>query len=253
MMLAALLLAAAVMRGAVVMAGDKPAKCRMPMREGYCKGAYSRYYYDEARDSCRSFIYTGCGSNANHFLTREACESTCIVGKKSICTLPMQDGTCSDEQSKYYYDKARGCRNFIYSGCGGNDNNFPTREACQRYCGATYQSVCHMPKKVGPCSTWTPRFYFDAAKGMCQRFSYGGCSGNGNNFKTFKVCQKACGGNDESVCGLPKDTGPCRASTPRFYFDAAKGMCQRFGFGGCGGNKNNFQTLNACQEACGGL
>ena len=53
-----------------------------------------------------------------------------------------------------------------------------------------------------------------------------------------------------SDCLLPKVTGLCRARFPRFYFNEAKGRCEGFTFGGCGGNGNNFKTLKECQQTC---
>jgi hypothetical protein len=37
---------------------------------------------------------------------------------------------------------------------------------------------------------------------------------------------------------------------PRFYFNAATGACEQFVYGGCGGNDNRFETMEACQAAC---
>ena len=42
----------------------------------------------------------------------------------------------------------------------------------------------------GPCRASKPRFHFDGVE--CVRFNYGGCGGNGNNFRTLKDCEKRC-------------------------------------------------------------
>jgi hypothetical protein len=39
---------------------------------------------------------------------------------------------------------------------------------------------------------------------------------------------------------------------PRYYFNAKTGVCQQFIYGGCGGNENNFETVDACYDGCGG-
>ena len=59
----------------------------------------------------------------------------------------------------------------------------------------------------------------------------------------------ACG--RPNLCGLPADSGPCFGAFPHFYFDAAEGQCRAFVYGGCEGNANNFETLEACVAACG--
>ncbi|XP_029496911.1 tissue factor pathway inhibitor a isoform X1 [Oncorhynchus nerka] len=51
-------------------------------------------------------------------------------------------------------------------------------------------------------------------------------------------------------CALKKDEGPCKALKERFYFDIDTGRCEAFEFGGCRGNANNFETLEACEEMC---
>lgn len=51
-------------------------------------------------------------------------------------------------------------------------------------------------------------------------------------------------------CRLPAVAGRCRASIPRWFFDAPSGRCRRFVFGGCGGNGNNFGTESECRESC---
>ncbi|XP_062368435.1 kunitz-type protease inhibitor 2 [Cinclus cinclus] len=53
-------------------------------------------------------------------------------------------------------------------------------------------------------------------------------------------------------CRLPPLSGRCRASIPRWFFNASSGSCQSFAFGGCGGNRNNFGSERECRESCGG-
>ena len=37
-----------------------------------------------------------------------------------------------------------------------------------------------------------PRLYFNSENGSCLGFNYGGCAGNGNNFKTEGECTDEC-------------------------------------------------------------
>ncbi|XP_069038955.1 amyloid beta precursor like protein 2 isoform X2 [Lepisosteus oculatus] len=54
----------------------------------------------------------------------------------------------------------------------------------------------------------------------------------------------------KAVCSLAPETGPCRASMPRWHFDIRQRRCLRFVYGGCAGNRNNFDTEEYCMEVC---
>jgi len=51
-------------------------------------------------------------------------------------------------------------------------------------------------------------------------------------------------------CKLPADTGPCKRSESRFFFNPLSQLCEQFTYGGCAGNSNNFLTVQDCQRAC---
>ncbi|XP_036374294.1 collagen alpha-1(VII) chain [Megalops cyprinoides] len=52
------------------------------------------------------------------------------------CLKPMSEGTCTEYVLLWYYhSQTRECRPFLYGGCGGNQNRFTTKQACQRRCG----------------------------------------------------------------------------------------------------------------------
>uniref|UniRef100_A0A8C3Y9A4 Amyloid beta precursor like protein 2 n=1 Tax=Catharus ustulatus TaxID=91951 RepID=A0A8C3Y9A4_CATUS len=53
-----------------------------------------------------------------------------------------------------------------------------------------------------------------------------------------------------TVCSQEAMTGPCRAVMPRWYFDPNKRKCIRFIYGGCGGNRNNFESEEYCMAVC---
>ncbi|XP_062407747.1 amyloid-like protein 2 isoform X3 [Sardina pilchardus] len=54
----------------------------------------------------------------------------------------------------------------------------------------------------------------------------------------------------KAVCSLEAETGPCRASMPRWAFDMRQRKCVRFTYGGCAGNRNNFDSEEYCMAVC---
>jgi hypothetical protein len=111
----------------------------------------------------------------------------------------------------------------------------------------TPANTCDQPKSTGPCLAYIPRFYFNSKTGKCEKFVFGGCQGNSNNFKSLSDCQATCANS----CNLPKKVGPCLAAFPRYYFDIKSGKCHKFIYGGCQGNGNNFVMRSECEKRCG--
>ncbi|KAM9216945.1 amyloid beta precursor like protein 2 isoform 2-T2 [Leptosomus discolor] len=64
------------------------------------------------------------------------------------------------------------------------------------------------------------------------------------------VSEKEVSSDMKSVCSQEAVTGPCRAVMPRWYFDPNKRKCVRFIYGGCGGNRNNFESEEYCMAVC---
>lgn len=126
--------------------------------------------------------------------------------------------------------------------------------------------------KTGPCRARLVRWYFNPSRGKCLKFTYGGCGGNANSFFTKSSCRAVCkkGPNsskvsvvptkkpttgaikEQQICILPKKVGPCRAAFQRWYYNAARGRCVKFIYGGCGANANNFKTKGECDTSCPG-
>lgn len=51
-------------------------------------------------------------------------------------------------------------------------------------------------------------------------------------------------------CLKPQSIGYCKRYAVRWYYDGEAGVCRPFAYGGCGGNKNNFPSQEACSFAC---
>ena len=89
----------------------------------------------------------------------------------------------------------------IFLGCSGNQNNFLSRADCERKCSQHLKPVnlaqqkdpiCSLPLKQGNCKAFKPRFYYNSQSQKCEKFIFGGCQGNENNFPTFRDCVKKC-------------------------------------------------------------
>uniref|UniRef100_A0A915CN95 Papilin n=1 Tax=Ditylenchus dipsaci TaxID=166011 RepID=A0A915CN95_9BILA len=76
-----------------------------------------------------------------------------------------------------------------------------------------------------------------------------------NNYQCVTSnAQQYCCPAPEHVCGQSRDAGvPCETrvtAVSRYYFDSTTGSCRAFQFSQCGGNANNFDTLEQCEGFC---
>ncbi|XP_038638299.1 protein AMBP [Scyliorhinus canicula] len=107
---------------------------------------------------------------------------------------------------------------------------------------------CQLKPDAGPCFGHEARFYYNHTLMNCEKFNYGGCLGNGNNFNTERKCLQTC--RTVAACRLPRQPGPCRAKINLWAFDSAIGKCAPFVYSGCHGNGNKFYTRKECDEYC---
>lgn len=61
-----------------------------------------------------------------------------LASRPEKCYEPVQEGTCQEQQLRWFYnDKSNTCQTFVYSGCGGNANNFNSTMYCLHACNGT--------------------------------------------------------------------------------------------------------------------
>ncbi|XP_077620793.1 kunitz-type protease inhibitor 1 isoform X4 [Crocuta crocuta] len=140
------------------------------------------------------------------------------------------------------------------------------------------EEYCLASNKVGRCRGSFPRWYYDPTEQICKSFIYGGCLGNKNNYLREEECKLACRDvrgpsmdrhrpdtsgfeelqnihfpSDKGHCVDLPDTGHCLENIPRWYYNPFSERCARFTYGGCYGNKNNFEEEQQCLESCRGI
>jgi hypothetical protein len=159
------------------------------------------------------------------------------------------------EPPRYMYSKTSSqCEKLNFLGCGGNSNNFYTMDECSETCkagedeiggdgapGINWSNVCNMPEyrhNVLCRKNEKPHSKSDCNLPMNKGWSYsdagGRCEGPGGLDKDLK--------NN----GL-RDIG---REPPRYMYSKTSSQCEKINFLGCGGNSNNFYTMDECSEAC---
>ncbi|KAL4240558.1 hypothetical protein ACF0H5_001350 [Mactra antiquata] len=231
-------------------------ECSLPRRTGNCVSNFRRYYYDSTSGECKLFFYTGCGGNINNFKTLDECYGRCV------CSQNVLPGNGTQSKQRFYYDvNIQRCKSFKYTGEGGNQNRFVKRSQCMAKCESyPVRENCDARPDLGyTCENKrSKQFYFDVNCNCCRSFRYLGCGGNNNRFPTNSDCMNTC--KIEKIprpedlqpvkCSLQAEYGNCTEQLVRYYFSTVADKCIPFVYSGCGGNQNNFDTLDKCNFEC---
>ncbi|GMS79468.1 hypothetical protein PENTCL1PPCAC_1643 [Pristionchus entomophagus] len=242
------------MRGGTV-APSQITACGQPQDQGkQCAGTSYKlmWYYDTAEGRCSQFWYGGCEGNDNKFPTQELCENVCIEPPaKGRCYLPKVEGPqhCNSLEPRYYYDaETKICKAFWWRGCMGNSNNFPDWAACSSFCSdvdradATTTTTTPAPAPVPTAAPFVPPQ--DPAFEIKN-------ADDGSRGQAAPPHDPNAPRTMEDVCRLQPDAGPCNNDEEKFFYNTAAGKCERFRYGGCGGNLNSFPGESDCQMRCG--
>ncbi|XP_053570261.1 collagen alpha-6(VI) chain-like [Bombina bombina] len=111
------------------------------------------------------------------------------------------------------------------------------------------------------CRDFQRMWYYIKDVDACSQFWYGGCDGNGNRFSSENECLQTCSSkrqtNNEQlqtlskdICTLSQDDGDCQNYMLKWFYNADQNECVQFWYGGCGGNKNRFETQEQCEALC---
>ncbi|XP_021509217.1 papilin isoform X1 [Meriones unguiculatus] len=86
------------------------------------------------------------------------------------------------------------CRSSQFGCCYDNMASAagPLGEGCVGQPSYAYPVRCLLPSAPGSCGDWAARWYFVPSVGRCNRFWYGGCHGNANNFASEQECMNSC-------------------------------------------------------------
>lgn len=104
------------------------------------------------------------------------------------------------------------------------------------------------------CGSEKVSWYFESKINNCLALNH--CQSNFHNrppakvFDTYEDCMQCCGLELSGPCGLPTLQGPCKVYEPRWAYSTTFQECQTFIYGGCGGNDNNFNSKETCEETC---
>eukprot|EP00117_Sycon_ciliatum_P045843 scpid44544/ scgid1533/ Uncharacterized protein DDB_G0274171 len=73
----------------------------------------------------------------------------------------------------------------------GYEHAFVDSQCCP-VCLRYLANNCREPKSVGPCKALIPRWFYNTDSDQCERFDWGGCRPNNNNWREESACQRSC-------------------------------------------------------------
>ncbi|XP_034531484.1 kunitz-type protease inhibitor 1a [Notolabrus celidotus] len=184
--------------------------CMAPMKIGPCRGAFPRWHYNAASEKCEEFTFGGCRENLNNYLSKDECTNACYGSERS---------TKTGRGLPVHKDHVEEC------GSPCTTEKFTCDNGCCLDAGLECDS--------------TPQCSDGSDEMKCEDLN--------NNFRILLQIPV----NEQKVrCTEVPDTGNCRDSLTKWYYNPVHMACFRFNYGGCQGNENRFDSESSCMKFC---
>nr|XP_020470132.1 kunitz-type protease inhibitor 1 isoform X3 [Monopterus albus] len=201
--------------------------CMAPKKVGPCRGSFPRWHYNAASEHCEEFTFGGCRENLNNYLSMEECTNAC-------------------------------------QGYAGMENG-KLGPWAQTEKGGKSGRILPLPEhQVEKCGASCTEEQFTCANGCCldpglECDSTSQCTDGSDEHKcadydsNFRILLQIPVDEQKVRCTEHPDTGNCRDSVTKWYYNPVQGSCFRFNYGGCQGNGNRFDSEESCQRVCHGV
>lgn len=182
--------------------------CLAPAKVGPCRASFPRWHYDATTGECQVFVFGGCKPNDNNFLSKNECMLACsgvAASSERSVTVPAPEAcesSCNTNQltcdNGCCLDKTLECDGVKQCSDGSDEDHCNTlNQTLNRLLSidvSQRKAWCTEPPLTGPCRASHTRWYYDPLNRKCQRFTYGGCNANDNNFEEEQKCNDFCDG-----------------------------------------------------------
>ncbi|XP_074548166.1 kunitz-type protease inhibitor 1a [Halichoeres trimaculatus] len=184
------------------------------------------------------------------------------------CMAPMKIGPCRGSFPRWHYNAAsEKCEEFMFGGCRENLNNYLSKDECTNACYGSEKSSkagrgLPIPDKVEKCGAPCTTEQFTCENGCCldpglECDASPQCSDGSDELKCedldnkFRILLQIPVNEQKVRCTEVPETGNCRDSITKWYYNPVHQACFRFNYGGCQGNENRFDSNHACMKFCG--
>lgn len=183
------------------------------------------------------------------------------------CMAPKKVGPCRGSFSRWHYNAAsEKCEEFIFGGCRENRNNYLSKDECTNACYGTgkHGKGRGLPIPGETCGQQCTSDQFTCANKCClekdlECDSTPQCSDGSDEEncetlnKNFEILLQIPLEEQKVRCTEPPQTGTCRESYSKWYYNPIRKDCLLFNYGGCQGNENRFDTKDQCEKLCFGV
>ncbi|KAK3560946.1 hypothetical protein QTP86_023136 [Hemibagrus guttatus] len=226
-------------------------QCLLEKVVGHCRAAFPRFYYDVADQTCKTFVYGGCGGNNNNFKTKEECENACngVTGwgrawkpvkikVQNLSVMVVEEAVMVVEQAVMVVEEAvmvvEEAVVVVEEAVVVVEEAVVVVEEAVVVVEEAVVVVEEAADKNLKIVNFKDSKDFDNAKYQAK--------------PTEAPLPEMTTAEYAEKCQAEPQVGMCRASIPRYYY--SNGMCKRFTYGGCGGNSNNYHTEEECMKTC---